>query len=310
MGAYLESEGLELREMVNGVRTWKDICVVDYYQGPTLPCPWLAVDMVGHVAWLAGTTPGPVVGPPPDPAPVKIMPRVLGAVPPSGPAPSAAPAPHVVRLVSDAVSNAWAISILYAILPVVGLVAVLSTEWTHWREVQDGWTSAPPYTPHWAAVFLLVPIGFAVHRIWLTSSLGPDAIFLHYRPIGLELQEGRVIGSIALIGASIFAARMEETSFWLPWLLMPIAAYLLVGWDSTILERGRYRAGPLYRPEPIGRLELGLGIVPGRGVRLTLFTGAYPARQLTQITSEREAVDLLEHFCATYQIAPALERRR
>ncbi len=315
VGDYLESEGLVLREVVNGVRCWKDMCVVDYYEGPTNPCPWLEVDMQAHVAWLKGTAPGAVVGPTPhEAAPIKLMPGAGGLVPTAGPAASAPSAPSSAHgagapsSLDDAVSNGQLITGLYAVLSVGALAAVAFTDFSRWSRAED--YDYAPYHPHFAAVFLLVPIALAVYRVVVSATLGKDALFVHYRPISLEVQEGRVLGSIGIVIASIFAARSEQTDFWAPWLLMPVAAYMLCGWDSTILERGRYRASPLFRPRPLTGLEIGFVIVRGPGVRVALFQGRYPLRSLTQVPTESEAAELAKHLFAAYGIPPALARGR
>ena len=59
---YLESEGLTPRDFSTGVRMWKDICIVDEFDGPTNPCPWIDVDMLQQIAWKRGTPPGEVRG--------------------------------------------------------------------------------------------------------------------------------------------------------------------------------------------------------------------------------------------------------
>lgn len=59
---YLESEGLTPRDFSTGVRMWKDICIVDAFDGPTNPCPWIEVDMLQQIAWKRGTPPGEVRG--------------------------------------------------------------------------------------------------------------------------------------------------------------------------------------------------------------------------------------------------------
>lgn len=77
LGAELERMGLILRDTSSGKRVWRDICVIDYYEGPTNPCPWLGYDPAGHVAWLEGTIPGAVVGPPHrhEEAPLRASPQ-------------------------------------------------------------------------------------------------------------------------------------------------------------------------------------------------------------------------------------------
>ncbi|MBZ5713857.1 hypothetical protein [Nannocystis pusilla] len=74
LAAELEAMGLVLRDTSSGARVWRDICVVDYYEGPTNPCPWLEVDLARHVAWLRGTAPGEIAGP--DHAHEEAPPRV------------------------------------------------------------------------------------------------------------------------------------------------------------------------------------------------------------------------------------------
>ena len=59
---YLESEGLVPRDFSTGVRMWKDICVIDAFEGPTNPCPWIEVDMLEQIAWKRGTPRGEVRG--------------------------------------------------------------------------------------------------------------------------------------------------------------------------------------------------------------------------------------------------------
>src|SRR5262245_7349257 len=58
-----ESHGLVARVEANGTRRWKDVCVVDYYKGPTLPCEWLEFDPASKVAWKKGELPGRINGP-------------------------------------------------------------------------------------------------------------------------------------------------------------------------------------------------------------------------------------------------------
>ena len=58
-----ESYGLVARVEVNGTRRWKDVCVVDYYKGPTLPCEWLEFDPGSKIAWKKGELAGEINGP-------------------------------------------------------------------------------------------------------------------------------------------------------------------------------------------------------------------------------------------------------
>lgn len=58
-----EEYGLTARVGSDDSRYWKDICVVDYYQGPTLPCEWIEFDGKNHAAWHKSYPPGNLVDP-------------------------------------------------------------------------------------------------------------------------------------------------------------------------------------------------------------------------------------------------------
>jgi hypothetical protein len=58
-----EAKGLVGRTSADESRRWKDLCIVDYYHGPTLPCDWLEWDAGARSVWLKGTEPGQVVKP-------------------------------------------------------------------------------------------------------------------------------------------------------------------------------------------------------------------------------------------------------
>lgn len=75
-----ESVGLIPRTEEAGQRVWKDLCVVDFYRGPTLPCGWLTYDVDQKVAWKTAAGPESTVGPDfeGDPAPL-FVPRERGA---------------------------------------------------------------------------------------------------------------------------------------------------------------------------------------------------------------------------------------
>jgi len=79
LAAELERWGLTLRDTSSGTTMWQDICVVDYYEGPTNPCPWLEYDPVEHIAWLKGTPQGRVAGPEHrhEDAPMRVAPDKL-----------------------------------------------------------------------------------------------------------------------------------------------------------------------------------------------------------------------------------------
>lgn len=47
--------GLSLTRKNAGILEWNDVCVVDSFSGPTLPCRWLKYNPDKQVVWLAGT---------------------------------------------------------------------------------------------------------------------------------------------------------------------------------------------------------------------------------------------------------------
>lgn len=53
--------GFEATGRRRGEIYWKDLCVVDWYEGgPTMPCDWLSFDWANRTASLAGVEPGPL----------------------------------------------------------------------------------------------------------------------------------------------------------------------------------------------------------------------------------------------------------
>jgi len=54
-----EEWGLEPFGEVEGEKAWKDLCIVDYIRGPTLPCDWIEYGY--EAAWLKGEPRGEVV---------------------------------------------------------------------------------------------------------------------------------------------------------------------------------------------------------------------------------------------------------
>jgi hypothetical protein len=58
---YWEQHELQPTEIVNGTLRWKDLCVIDYHRGLTLPCEWIRVDRREHVAWHANHARGETV---------------------------------------------------------------------------------------------------------------------------------------------------------------------------------------------------------------------------------------------------------
>lgn len=58
-----ESMGFELLTMIDGVKHWKDLCVVNSGHGPSYACKWIAYDQEKNIVWLEGVEPGAAVGP-------------------------------------------------------------------------------------------------------------------------------------------------------------------------------------------------------------------------------------------------------
>ncbi len=63
---YWEKNGLVAFVELKGNCKWNDTCVVDFHDGPTLPCDWLEWDSKTHSVWMEGTDPGKLVMPPND----------------------------------------------------------------------------------------------------------------------------------------------------------------------------------------------------------------------------------------------------
>jgi|WetSurMetagenome_2_1015567.scaffolds.fasta_scaffold995237_1 hypothetical protein len=63
IAAAWKNRGLKPTGRRKGGLYWKDLCVVDYFNGPTLPCDWIEVDLAGHWAWLRGAVKGVTRGP-------------------------------------------------------------------------------------------------------------------------------------------------------------------------------------------------------------------------------------------------------
>lgn len=47
--------GLRPTRTIAGVTEWNDLCVVDSFSGPTMPCRWLKYNPEKQTAWLSGT---------------------------------------------------------------------------------------------------------------------------------------------------------------------------------------------------------------------------------------------------------------
>ena len=61
---HWQSLGFETHREVGGKPVeWIDACVSEGLLGATLPCKWIAYDPMTGGAYLAGTTPGKLIGP-------------------------------------------------------------------------------------------------------------------------------------------------------------------------------------------------------------------------------------------------------
>lgn len=64
----LQDLGLTPFEEKTGEKLWKDLCVADFLQGPTLPCSWINTEtnpfnVANSCAWLKGKEKGEIVSP-------------------------------------------------------------------------------------------------------------------------------------------------------------------------------------------------------------------------------------------------------
>jgi hypothetical protein len=61
--AQWEDEGLIGVIEENGVKKWKDMCVVEgMFSGPTLPCDWLSFDAENNCVYMTGKPKGEIIG--------------------------------------------------------------------------------------------------------------------------------------------------------------------------------------------------------------------------------------------------------
>lgn len=58
---FWEKQGLIPTETKNGKAYWKDLCVVDFVDGATMPCEWLEYDRVTFTAWMREKPKGDIV---------------------------------------------------------------------------------------------------------------------------------------------------------------------------------------------------------------------------------------------------------
>lgn len=61
-----EEHGLTPYKEVEGVKHWQDICVLDSFSGPTLPCDWIEWDNSKNIAWHKNGDKENIVGRRPD----------------------------------------------------------------------------------------------------------------------------------------------------------------------------------------------------------------------------------------------------
>ena len=59
---FWKEKGLTPSEERDGKKWWRDMCVVDFFGGPTLPCDWLEHDPTDHSVYLKGKPKGRVIG--------------------------------------------------------------------------------------------------------------------------------------------------------------------------------------------------------------------------------------------------------
>jgi len=58
---FWEAQGLVVTEVKNGKTYWKDLCVVDFLNGPTLPCDWIGYDRATNSVWMKNKAKGKLV---------------------------------------------------------------------------------------------------------------------------------------------------------------------------------------------------------------------------------------------------------
>ena len=63
---FWEKQGLNLTKKVEGKEYWDELCVVSFFEGPTLPCEWLEFKRDDNHSenrvWLKGTKEGKLIG--------------------------------------------------------------------------------------------------------------------------------------------------------------------------------------------------------------------------------------------------------
>lgn len=63
---FWKKQGLNPTKTVSGKKYWDELCVVNFHEGPTLPCKWLEFkienDYSNSQAWLKGTNKNKIIG--------------------------------------------------------------------------------------------------------------------------------------------------------------------------------------------------------------------------------------------------------
>ncbi|HBH62303.1 MAG TPA: hypothetical protein DDX85_11325 [Nitrospiraceae bacterium] len=60
---YWQEMGLVPYAETDGIRCWKDMCVVRYFEAePTLPCEWIEIDLQNNCVSMKGKPKGRIIG--------------------------------------------------------------------------------------------------------------------------------------------------------------------------------------------------------------------------------------------------------
>ncbi len=227
--SVFEAAGLTLRDFSSGERRWKDVCIVDYYNGPTNPCDWLSVDDHQKIAWLAGTAPGAVAEPTRlhEANPV-LLPIGGSAPPPAQPSmPHSYPTPVAVaqpRVGAPAVAQPHVGA--PAVAPCTNFDPAEESKWRTWRIAG-------------LSLLLLHGIYAAVARELLSA--GPSTLELAYIFPELVLVNLLLYVELALIGAALL---LQVRGLQSPAYKKPGTAVFLVNHTGGAME-GMYVGGGL-----------------------------------------------------------------
>ena len=58
-----QGRGFELLTVIDGEKSWKDLCVVHSGYGPSYRCDWIQYDRQENIVWLKGRPRGVTIGP-------------------------------------------------------------------------------------------------------------------------------------------------------------------------------------------------------------------------------------------------------